>query len=340
MNPDSNPPFSKLEFALLNSFQRDFPLLPRPFAVLADQLESDESTVIALLQSLQQRGVVSRVGAVFQPNAIGASALAALRVPPARLEDVARLVSAVAEVNHNYEREHAFNLWFVVTASSAERLRTVLQDIEQACQCGPVLTLPMREQYHIDLGFDLSAPALAAGRASVPPLAFPPRTADAGLSADEQVLVAALQDGLPLVAQPFAQLGLPEAQAIGTIARWRDDGVIKRFGVIVRHHELGYTANAMAVWDVPDALVSEVGQHIAASGRVTLCYRRTRQLPDWHYNLFCMMHGKDRSDVQARMAALSNACGLAAFPHDVLFSCRRFKQRGAHYAARPEAVHG
>jgi siroheme decarboxylase len=340
MHPEPTPPLSNLEFALLNSFQRDFPLLPRPFAVLADQLGCDEQTVIETLQRLRERGAVSRVGAVFQANAIGASALAALRVPAARLEQVARHINAIPEVNHNYEREHPYNLWFVVTAASAERLQAVLREIEHACQCGSVLKLPMREQYHIDLGFDLSGQPGQPGRSAAPPVTFAAGPAEVRLSDAEQILVASLQDGLQLVAEPFAHLGLPQEQALDTISRWQEQGIVKRFGVIVRHHELGYTANAMAVWDVPDAMVSQIGKHIAASGRVTLCYRRTRQLPEWRYNLFCMIHGKDRAEVGARMAALSEACGLAAFPHDVLFSSRRFKQRGAHYAVPAGAAHG
>lgn len=324
---------SELDFALLNSFQRDFPMLPRPFANLANKLGTTEATVIDSLRRLQQAGVISRVGAVFQTHAIGASALAALSVPEARLEEVASQVNTFAEVNHNYEREHRFNLWFVVTAPSPARLTAVMQEIEATCQCGPVLVLPMLEQYHIDLGFDLSgAPAR--------PQASMPLPATVSLSPAEQSLVAALQDGLPLVERPFAALGMPEGEAIDTIGCWVDDGVIKRFGVIVRHHELGYTANAMAVWDVPDEAVDAIGERIAASGRVTLCYRRPRQLPDWPYNLFCMIHGKDRDDVAARVAELSKVCELSAYPHHTLFSRRRFKQRGARYAPVAEAVHG
>lgn len=327
------------EFKLLNSFQRDFPLVPRPFAKLAAELRMDESAVIETLQRLHACGSVGRVGAVFRPNAIGASALAALSVPAERLDEVARYVSAFAEVNHNYQREHRFNLWFVATAPSTSRLRAVMTEIQEECQCGPLLVLPMLEDFHIDLGFDLaSGPAANAGRVQESARACKPPAVTLGES--EKILVAALQGGLPLVERPFACLGLPEGEAIATIAQWLEQGVIKRFGVIVRHHELGYTSNAMVVWDVPDDEVSAVGRRIAASGRVTLCYRRIRQLPDWRYNLFCMIHGKDRADVEAQVEALAAACELDAYPSNVLFSCRRFKQRGAHYAALSEATHG
>ena len=331
------------EFKLINSFQRGFPLVPRPFAAIAAELDMDESTVIETLQRLQAVGMVSRVGAIIRPHAIGASALAALAVPPERLAGVARYVSAFAEINHNYERGHRFNLWFVATAPSAERLRAVLAEIEDICECGPVLVLPLLQDYHIDLGFNLETVADAKAQRNPASVRLPCVTA-VTLSSVEQILVAALQDGLPLVDRPFACLGLAEADALGMIARWLDDGVIKRFGVIVRHHELGYTANAMTVWDVPEADVDNVGRRVAASGRVTLCYRRPRRLPAWPYNLFCMIHGKDRTDVEAQVAALAVACGLDAYSHDVLFSLRRFKQRGAHYAALPaelrEATHG
>lgn len=329
MNPDPAATHKLLEFNLLNCFQRDFPLQSRPFAALAATLQSGEGKVLASLRELRASGSISRIGAVFRPNAIGASALAALAVPPERLDEVARYVSAFTEVNHNYEREHRFNLWFVATAATAERLRAVFDQIEAACDCGPLLVLPLLDDYHIDLGFDLAARAGDYARQTH----LPPRAVARNLSAAERCLVAALQEGLPLVERPYACLGVPEDDALATIARWLGDGTIKRFGVVVRHHELGYTANAMAVWDVPDDMVDAVGQGLGASGRVTLCYRRPRQLPDWPYNLFCMIHGKDRVQVQAQVVALAADFGLAAHPSQVLFSLRRFKQRGAHYAS-------
>jgi DNA-binding Lrp family transcriptional regulator len=334
---------SALEFRLLNDFQRDFPLLPRPFAALAERLAVDEACVLERLQSLTQRGLVSRVGAVFRPNVVGVSALAALAVPIDRLEAVASQVSALPQVNHNYQREHRFNLWFVVTASAPAQLQGVFQQIERDCGCGPVLVLPLLEQFHIDLGFTL-APSCSPGVQNE--VAAPREVAAIDLTAPERALVALLQHGLPLVARPFAALGWAEAPAIELLTRWTASGVIKRFGVVVRHHELGYTANAMVVWDVPDAQVSQVGRRIAASGRVSLCYRRPRALPHWPYNLFCMLHGKDRQAVEQQIASLTQACELTAYPSAILFSCRRFKQVGAHYVSSvdkqllPELSHG
>lgn len=320
----------ELEFKLLNDFQRDFPLVARPYAELARRLSVDEATVIAALQSMQVRGLVSRIGAVFRPNVVGVSALAALAVPLDRMEAVAARVSAHPEVNHNYQREHHFNLWFVATASSAEQLSALFQNIEAACDCGAVLVLPLLEQFHIDLGFSLAPGSSHYFQHHTP---APQEVAAVELSAPERALMAVLQAGLPLVSQPFAALGWAEADALRLLVRWTATGVIKRFGVVVRHHELGFTANAMVVWNVPDVQVSRVGECIAASNRVSLCYRRPRVLPHWPYNLFCMIHGKDRTDVEARIAALAQSCGLDDYPHEILFSCRRFKQCGARYVS-------
>jgi hypothetical protein len=100
---------------------------------------------------------------------------------------------------------------------------------------------------------------------------------------------------------------------------------------VVRHHELGYGANAMVVWDVPDEQVASLGHCLAGFDFITLCYRRPRHLPRWRYNLYCMIHGKSRDEVLSHLEWMVGHCGLSALPHAVLFSRRRFKQRGAHY---------
>lgn len=145
---------SDIEKRLLNDFQHGFPLSERPFAELGARLGLAEDQVLATLQQLQAEGFLTRVGAVFRPNRVGASTLAALAVPEARLAEVADLVSAYPEVNHNYEREHEFNLWFVVTAPDRARLRQVLDEI-QARSGLKVLDLPLQEDYFINLGFPL-----------------------------------------------------------------------------------------------------------------------------------------------------------------------------------------
>ncbi len=145
---------SQLDKRLLDEFQRGFPLAPRPFAVIAERLDSDEQTVIAALRRLAAAGLIDRVGAVLRPHRAGWSTLAAMAVPPERLEEVADLVSGFEAVNHNYEREHRLNLWFVVAAADRAAVEAVLAEIE--AQSGiAVLNLPLVRAHHLDLGFPL-----------------------------------------------------------------------------------------------------------------------------------------------------------------------------------------
>jgi len=150
--------YTPLEQHLLNDFQRDMSLSATPYADMAKQLNVSEDEVLSTVKSLQERGVISRVGPVFRPNRIGVSTLAAMSVPKQALECVARIISAFPEVNHNYEREHEYNLWFVVTASSEEHLNIVLHEIEQHAEY-PLMSLPMLDDYFIDLGFKLKTSA-------------------------------------------------------------------------------------------------------------------------------------------------------------------------------------
>jgi DNA-binding Lrp family transcriptional regulator len=318
-------PYTPLEFALLNDWQRDFPIVAQPFEALAATVGADETAILETLKRLQARGAISRVGAVFAPRRVGASTLAALAAPAQQIEEIAAQVSARPEVNHNYRREHHFNLWFVVTAADQAALADVLTAVERETGCA-VLSFPLEQEYHIDLGFDLKSPHKHHDQIPSTPVREPDAT--------ERQLIAALQPGLELTTRPFQRLGeragMSESEVVSRITGWLDEGLIKRFGVVVRHHELGYRANAMVVFDVPDVDVDRIGRKLAAEAGVTLCYRRTRSLPHWHYNLYCMVHGRSREDVQPVIERLSR---LADLPAQALFSTHRYKQCGARYFA-------
>ena len=217
-----------LDYRLLNDFQRNFPLCPAPFAELAARLGVAESAVLRILEQLRRDGKIARVGAVFAPNRIGASTLAAMAVAPEKLRRVAETISRFPEVNHNYQREHRYNLWFVVIAGSEGRLQAALGAIEQAA-------------------------------------------------------------GYPMLKLPLVQ-------------------------------------------DIPDALIGEIAASLAHEPGVTLCYQRPRVLPEWPYNLFCMIHGQARDEVEAKIAELRTRLKLTGYAHDTLFSITRFKQTGARYA--------
>jgi DNA-binding Lrp family transcriptional regulator len=154
----------------------------------------------------------------------------------------------------------------------------------------------------------------------------------------DRELMAALEAGLPFVPLPYEavgrDLGLTEDEVIVRLRRLVADGVIRRFGAVVRHRALGYVANAMVVWDIADENVASAAKTMTAFPFVTLCYRRPR-CDGWPYNLFCMIHGRERPVVLAQVEQVRTALGALVRDHAVLFSTRAFKQRGASYRSAP-----
>lgn len=152
------------------------------------------------------------------------------------------------------------------------------------------------------------------------------------LDATDRRIVQATQGGLPLVAAPYAEvaasLGLTEAEVIARMTALRDRGAIRRIAVAPNHYALGMTANGMSVWDVDDDRISDLGAQVGALPFVTHCYRRPRALPHWPYTLFAMLHGSDRSQVEAKRAEVAAILGDACRGHDILYSTRILKKTG------------
>lgn len=155
-----------------------------------------------------------------------------------------------------------------------------------------------------------------------------------------------LEAGLPLAARPYQVLaervGATEEAVLEQVRRWSEGGLFRRVGLVLKHRALGFRANAMLVMNIPDDRVDEVGRALGQARGINLCYQRPRRLPDWPYNLFCMVHGRERQQVIVLIEALLAAHGLSQVPHQLLFSTRAFKQCGGRYAPppAPESAHG
>lgn len=318
--PDDAP-----ALGLLAACQDGFPLVARPFDVIGRLHGLDEDEVLAELGRLRAAGVLSRIGAVWDRGAGGAGGLCALRVPPRDLARVAAIVNAEPAVNHNYQREHAWNLWYVLSAPDEAVVQATLRRIDAATGLASI-HLPMVRPYRLDLAFDPRDP-LAPRPLRGAGLARPLPPAD-------RPLAALAEAGLALAPRPFdlwaAALGCTSETVLATLQRWRHTGSMRRFGAVVRHHELGYRANAMTVIEAPPARVDGIGAALAVQPGVTLAYRR-RPARDWPYNLYFMVHGRERAAVRALVAAALAGAGARDLPHETLFSAHRFKQAGTRY---------
>jgi len=163
-------------------------------------------------------------------------------------------------------------------------------------------------------------------------IAVHPDSAAPLLDAIDRQIIVATQAGLPRVARPYhaiaAQLGLAAGEVMQRLRHMLETGIIRRIGAVPNHYALGYRANGMSVWDVPDERIHELGEKIGALDAVSHCYHRPRHLPAWPYNLFAMVHGRNREEVEAKVRSIADLLGSADRGHTVLYSTRILKKTG------------
>ncbi|ELY64987.1 siroheme decarboxylase subunit beta [Natrinema versiforme] len=326
-----------VDAALIDGYQSGFPIDERPFRRVAADLGIDESTAVDRVRALRESGIVRRFGAVLNPPVIGSSTLAAVRAPADRFDEVAAVINDYRQVNHNYARDHEWNMWFVVTAGSRDARDDILAEIEDRTGC-TVLNLPMLTDYYIDLEFpvvntDRFARESLADRTDSSATRIS-ETATGDLSPLEAELLLEIQNGFPLSATPYRDIaenvGYAVADVLEALERLRDTGCIKRIGCVVNHVVTGFDANCMVVWNVPDESLDEWGERAGGLPYVTLCYHRPRRPEqDWPYNLFTMIHGRDPAAVDEKIDEL--AADYLPVDHERLYSTETLKQTGARY---------
>ncbi|WP_136717271.1 siroheme decarboxylase subunit beta [Halorientalis salina] len=325
-----------VDAALIDGYQSGFPVAERPFRAVADDLDVTETDALRRVEALRDQGVFRRFGAVLNPPVIGSSTLAAVSAPDDRFDEVAATINDHRQVNHNYRRDHEWNMWFVVTAGSHEARDRIIDDIE--AQTGlDVLVLPMLTDYYIDLEFPVvnadrfARESLAETDASATRIS---EDAAADLSALDRRVLLEIQDGFPLSATPYrdiaAAVDADVTDVLASIDGLCSDGCIKRIGCVVNHVATGFDSNCMVVWDVPDENLDEWGETVGSLPYVTLCYHRPRRPEqDWPYNLFTMIHGRESAAVDAKIDELT--AEYLPCDHERLYSTETLKQTGARY---------
>jgi len=332
----------EVDARLIDGYQSGFPVVERPFRVVGEELGVSESEAFERVQRLRDEGVFRRFGAVLNPPVIGSSTLAAVQAPADRFDEVAEIINGYRQVNHNYRREHEWNMWFVVTAGSRETRDRILDEIAERTGCD-VLNLPMLTDYYIDLEFpvvnadrfareSVESTEVSATRIS--------ENATGDLSRFDAELLLAIQSGFPLSETPYRDIAAEIApkldgdvtveMVLDGVERLREDGCIKRVGCIVNHVVTGFSNNCMVVWDVPDDELDERGLAVGELPYVTLCYHRPRRPEqDWPYNLFTMIHGREPDAVDEKVDEL--ASDYLPVDHERLYSTETLKQTGAQY---------
>jgi DNA-binding Lrp family transcriptional regulator len=319
---------------LLDRVQAGVPLVPRPFAAIAEAVGLGEAEVLRRLEALRAAGVLRQVGAIFDTARLGyRSALAAAVVPPERLETAAAVVGAHPGVSHDYERDFAWNLWFTLAVPPDSRLglEGTAACLGRQAGCERLRLLPALRVFKIGVKLDMEEGGDPL-RQDAAPGRPPPGGGETAVHGGDVAVVRALQEPLAFVPEPFLaparEAGLAVTELLARGQALLGAGVMRRFAALLHHRRAGFTANAMGVWAVPEARVEEVGQAMAAYRAVSHCYQRP-VYADWPYALFSMVHAKSREECVAVLDAIAAATGVTE--RAVLWTVREFKKVRLRY---------
>lgn len=328
-----------LAINFINSFQGGVPICENPYQKMASVLETDESILLSLIQSLLAEGWLSRFGPLYDAAQMGGGlTLAALSVPESRFDEVADLVNSHAEVAHNYRRDHKLNMWFVIATETRLAVEQVINQLETETGL-KVFNCPKLQEFYIGLKLHVDD----AGEVDTVPMdkdwvkSEPLKNQAVTPTELQRKIITATQAGLPLHSEPYEQIAIQVNSDTETVMQsfnsMLENGFMRRVGAVPNHYKLGLQGNGMTVWDVPDEQVNEVGKKIGALGFVSHCYERPRHLPDWPYNLFAMVHGSDKAQVMKKFALMEAELSPNTFRNDVLFSSAVLKKTGLRLAS-------
>ena len=315
---------------LLNLVQMGFPLCREPFAELGCILAVSEDEVLERLQDLKKKKIIRTINAVFESARLGYhSTLVAMHVEEQHVEQAATFINHQAGVSHNYLRNHYFNLWFTLSAPRDTRLDAVAAQLGEAVAAERTLSLPTRQVFKIMVYFNMLDEG--DGQLSEGEVQSPNRTAG-HLSEGDKGLVRELQRDLPLGKYPFdkmaASLGLDIDQFLYMAVSLRERGVMRRFAARLNHREAGFSANTLSCWRVAPDKLAQVGQAIASHPEVSHCYER-RTAPEWHYNVYAMVHGHSKEDCGSLALHISQETGIKDYV--LLYSVKEYLRRSVRY---------
>jgi len=291
---------SKLQKQLCNELQTGLPVCPRPFARLAESLNSDEKKVLQEIEKLKGAGVIRRISALINYRALGLTGtLVAAHIPEENLQEVAEAINSLDNVSHNYLRRHYYNLWFTLQAESLKQIELTLSNLSARFGID-FHSLPVERVFKLDVRFDAESQGQLLLQDVEQAHEQIPNDKTVKLSNSQKLILSKLRDDLALTPKPFDFLcseGLEEQEILKILTELVDKGVIRRIAGIINHRKLGFVANILFCCEVGRDGVVEAGKRLARFGIVSHCYQR-RPLKDWPYNLFAMMHGRSMGDIQ------------------------------------------
>jgi siroheme decarboxylase len=325
-----------LDKEILNEIQWSFPLVSEPYKELAERFHLTVDEMKKRISNLKSIGVLRQLSAIFDTRKLGyKSSLVAMSIEPDRLDYVANQINRHPGVSHNYERNHEYNLWFTLATPPGTDLKTEVDKFSKLGGINKVRLLPTIKLFKIGVKLEM----VDEKKQEVKPSEEKKQIIETKFVPTEKdkEFIRQLQKDLEVVDRPFLQaaknLGMTEDQVFEQLRQYEKIGVMRRYAAILRHRDVGFTANGMIVWNVPESRIEEVGEILGAFPQVSHCYQRP-SYQDWQYNVFSMVHCK--SIPEAEDVAKEIQQQIKVDDYRILFSSREFKKTRVEYFTENE----
>lgn len=320
-----------LDKQILNEIQWTFPLVSQPFHEIAKKFDISPEAVKERLKNLKKTGVLRQLSAIFDTRKLGyKSSLVAMEIEPDKLEYIASQINRHPGVSHNYEREHQFNLWFTLATPPGTDLKTEVDKFKKLPGILKIRMLPTIKLFKIGVKLEM----VEDKKQEVKPSEKKKKILDVKFvpTEEDKEFIRELQKDLAITDKPFLKaaqkLGMSEDQIFEKLKHYEEIGVMRRYAAILRHRDVGFVANGMIVWKVPEQRIIEVGEKLGAFPQVSHCYQRP-VYPDWPYNVFSMIHCKSQEEASDMAKEIQNQINVDEYK--ILFSAKEFKKTRVEY---------
>jgi DNA-binding Lrp family transcriptional regulator len=314
---------------ILSRIQKQFPLVAKPFQVIADELSMSEDEVLSILQQEKQDGIIRQTSAIFDTKRLGyTSSLVAFRVPAEKIDYAVKIINSHPGISHNYERNHDFNIWFTlgVPPNSRLGLEKTVEIISKLTEAEEYIMLPTLKLFKINVKLDTT------GNDEKKEKVKKVVHSEIEMTSLHHKVIHLAQYDIEMVSEPFAkiveEIGIDYDTFFGILEELQEAGIMRRFASILNHRKAGFGANAMVVWDVDETNGEKIGADAAAFSAVSHCYLRPKYT-NWPFNLFTMVHGKSNEETNAIISEMAKEIPNKSYMP--LYSSREFKKIRIEY---------
>jgi DNA-binding Lrp family transcriptional regulator len=318
-----------MEQEILSAIQKSFPLVAKPFEVLARDLGMEEEEVLSILNKEKENRIIRQTSAIFDTKRLGyTSSLVAFKIAKEDMDEAITLLNSHPGISHNYERNHDFNVWFTIAVApnSILGLEKSIEILASLSKAQSYIVLPTLKLFKISVKLDTTGNDEKKERVKKV------LHVDIELTPLHHAIIREIQYDIEFVSEPFKKiiekLEIDYETFFAILEELQDSGVMRRFASILNHRKAGFSANAMVVWDIDESIGEEVGQKAAAFSAVSHCYLRPKY-ENWPYNLFTMIHGKTTEDTNSIIEEMAQEIGAKSYMP--LYSSREFKKVRIEY---------